>query len=120
MVDASGRNRTGALVAKALGCTPSSTSGRPGRIGSTIPGFIVSRSVPPAVLALMGEHRFARYALVFRINGTVSGEVRLSAETRSEFPGTSGKLYRLLVIGMRGHVLATRSALRSVRREAER
>ena len=37
--------------------------GQPGRIGSTIPGFVVARSVAPCVLALMGAHRFSAYAL---------------------------------------------------------
>jgi hypothetical protein len=85
-----------------------------------VPGFVVARSVPPAVLALLGEHRFARYALIFRITETLAGPVRLSAETRAEFRGRRGRVYRTLVIGTRGHVLATRSILRSVRRAAER
>jgi hypothetical protein len=111
----------GRRVAQALGCVADSRSGEPGRIGSTIPGFVVSRSVPPAVLALMGEHRFSRYALIFRI--TEQGQavpVRLSAETRAEFPGRRGSLYRTFVIGTRGHVLATRAILRRIRRRAER
>src|SRR5687768_4835943 len=58
-VGATGRNRRGRLLARRLGCVPSEASGEPGEIGSTIPGFIVTRSVPPAVLALMGEHRFS-------------------------------------------------------------
>ena len=108
------------MVAQRLGCTPSQRSGEIGEIGSTIPGFLVARSVPPAVLALMGEHRFSRYALIFRITETPAGPVRLSAETRAEFPGRRGRIYRALVIGTRGHVLATGSILRSVRRLAER
>jgi hypothetical protein len=107
-------------VAKALGCAQVEHRGDPGRIGSTVPGFIVTRAVPPAVLALMGEHRFSRYALVFRIDETLSGPVNLSAETRAEFPGGRGRIYRTLVIGSRGHVVATRSILRAVRRRAER
>jgi hypothetical protein len=108
------------MVARRLGCRPSQRSGEIGEIGSTIPGFLVARSVPPAVLALLGEHRFSRYALIFRITETPAGPVRLSAETRAEFPGTRGRIYRALVIGSRGHVLATNSILRSVRRLAER
>ena len=46
--------------------------------------------------------------------------VRLGAEIRAEFPGAAGTAYRALVIGTRGHVLVTRSFLRSVRRRAER
>ena len=52
----------------------------------------------PAVLALMGEHRFSRYALIFCAAETASGPVRLSAETRAEFPGLKGRAYRTLVI----------------------
>ncbi|HLM31351.1 MAG TPA: hypothetical protein VK326_06790 [Solirubrobacterales bacterium] len=115
-----GRNRIGRLLARRLHCVPAEASGHTGRIGSTIPGFIIARSVPPAVLALMGEHRFAQYALVFRITEAVSGPTRLSAETRAVFPGGRGRAYRMLVIGTRGHALAVRSILRSVRRGAER
>ncbi len=115
-----GRSRRTRIVAGRLGCTPAESSGRPGRIGSTVPGFITTRSIPPAVLALMGEHRFSRYALIFRITETFAGPVRLSAETRAVFPGRRGTVYRTLVIGTRGHVIATHSILRSVRRAAER
>ena len=118
-IGATGRNRRRPLLARRLGCVPSEASGEPGEIGSTIPGFIVTRSVPPAVLALMGEHRFSRYALIFRITETPSGPVRLGAETRAEFPGRRGRAYRALVIGSRAHVLATRSILRAVRKLAE-
>ncbi len=110
----------GERVAGILGCTPSERSGALGRIGSTIPGFIVTRSVRPAVLALMGEHRFSRYALVFRISETPLDPVLLSAETRAEFPGRKGRVYRGAVIGTRGHVVVTTGILRGVRRRAER
>jgi hypothetical protein len=110
----------GGRLARALGCAQIERSGEPGSIGSTIPGFVVARAVRPAVLALMGEHRFSRYALIFTISETTTGLVRLGAETRAEFPGRSGSLYRALVIGTRGHVLATNSVLRSIRRRAER
>lgn len=110
----------GRLVVRALGCAPAERRGDLNEIGSTVPGFIVARAVPPAVLALMGEHRFSRYALVFRITERIEAPVLLSAETRAEFPGRSGGAYRGLVIGTRGHVLTTKSLLRSVRRRAER
>ena len=115
-----GGNRIGKRIAGGLRCVPSERSGTMPQIGSTVPGFVVARSVPPAVLALMGEHRFARYALIFRTTETLAGPVRLSAETRAEFRGGRGRVYRALVIGTRGHVLATHSVLRSVRRAAER
>ncbi len=80
-------------IARGLGCLPIERSPRFGDIGTTVPGFIVTRAVPPAVLALMGEHRYSRYALIFRIaaeqpNGRLP---RLSAETRAEFPGRAGR-----------------------------
>ena len=113
-------SRPGQAVVHRLGCEPSECHGEPGRIGSTIPGFIVTRAVPPAVLALMGEHRFSRYALVFRITERHEAPALLSAETRAEFPGRKGSAYRALVVGSRGHVLATNSMLRSIRRTAEK
>jgi len=107
-------------LARALGCEQTERSGKPGRIGSTLPGFVVTRSIRPALLALMGSHRFARYALVFSITETPLEPVVLTAETRAEFPGTKGRLYRLAVIGTRGHVLATKAILHRVRGRAER
>ncbi len=110
----------GRLAARALGCLSLDSSGEIGRIGSTMPGFIVTRSIPPALLALMGEHRFSRYALVFSVTPLGDGDhVRVAAETRAEFPGRSGRVYRRLVIGSRGHVLATRTILRAIKRRAE-
>ena len=114
-----GADRLTSPIASALGGMPAKRSGAPGEIGSTIPGFIVTRSVAPAVLALMGQHRFARYALIFRLADMREAGTRLSAETRAEFPGRAGSVYRTLVIGSRGHVLATRTMLRSIRRLAE-
>jgi hypothetical protein len=71
-------------------------------------------------LALEGRHRFSRYALTFRIDDLGDGASRLRAETRAEFPGARGSVYRALVIGTRGHTLATRRMLNSVGRRAER
>lgn len=114
------QGRTGEPLARALGCAQTEAEGEPGEIGSTIPGFVVARSVRPAVLALMGQHRFSRYALIFSIVEKPSGLVLLGAQTRAEFPGRRGRIYRGLVIGTRGHVLATTRILRAVRRRAER
>jgi hypothetical protein len=93
--------------------------GELGTIGSTLPGFVVARAIPPAVLALLGQHRFSRYALIFRIEKTSAG-VHMRAETRAEFPGAKGRAYRGMVIGTRGHVLVTRRVLSAVKRRAER
>jgi hypothetical protein len=119
-VAGSGRSRIGPPLARGLHCVANETSGVPGQIGSTIPGFIVSRSIAPAVLALMGEHRFARYALIFCAADTAAGPVRLSAETRAEFPGMKGSVYRTLVIRTHAHDVVTNAILRKVRRRAER
>lgn len=106
-------------LAQALRCVPNERSGTPGEIGSTVPGFIATRAVRPAVLALMGEHRFSRYALIFSATETPTGLVELRATTRALFPGRAGSVYRAMVVGTRGHVFATRSILRAVRRRAE-
>jgi hypothetical protein len=108
-----------ARYARAVGCSETETSGEPHRIGSTVPGFVVARVVPPAVLALEGRHRFSHYALVFRLEPTKDDQTLLRAETRAQFPGLAGRAYRGLVIGTRGHVLAVTSLLRAARRRAE-
>jgi len=105
--------------ATALGCEHTEASGGM-TIGSTIPGFIVSRSIRPAMLVLLGEHRFSQYALLFRVDALDGGRSLLRAETRAEFPGIRGHIYRTLVIGTRGHVLAVMRMLRAIRRRAER
>jgi hypothetical protein len=115
-----GEGRTAPPVSRALGCTQTEAEGEPGRIGWKLPGFVVTRSIRPAVLALVGQHRFSRYALIFTIIEKPSGLVLLSAQTRAEFPGRKGSVYRGLVIGTRGHVVATTGILRAVRRRAER
>ena len=114
-----GSPRSGA-IARALGCEPSGTSGwdRPG-VGSTLPGFRVVTAQPPGRLVVAGSHRFSRYGLVVRIEGTPAG-ARVCAETRAAFPGPHGALYRLAVIGSGGHVVAVRRILRAVARSAER
>jgi hypothetical protein len=115
-----GEERRSKALAKGLGCTPCDAEGDWGEIGSSVPGFLVTRAVAPAVLALMGEHRFSRYALIFRIVERNSGLTECSAETRAEFPGGKGKAYKGLLIGTRGHVVVTNSILRSIRKLAER
>lgn len=106
--------------ARALGCEQVDVAGDPDQIGSTFPGFLVVRVVKPAVYALEGDHRYAAYGLVFRLDEHLDGTTTLRAETRGDFPGLKGRLYRGLVIGTRGHVLAVLSVLRAVRRRAER
>jgi hypothetical protein len=109
-----------AQLAALLGCRERGMNGKAGEEGSTIVGFRVVRSAPPAELALAGRHRFSDYALTFSIDDVGGGRSRLSATTRAEFPGATGRVYRALVIGSRGHVLAVRSILAAVRERAER
>ena len=108
------------MVGRLLGVRPLESEGDPLEQGSTIVGFRVARAVRPAELALEGQHRFSRYALIFRIDPLGPGRSRLRAETRAEFPGSKGRVYRALVIGTRGHVVVVRRLLEGARQRAER
>jgi len=108
-------------VAGLVGCDDRAASGpRPLAVGSTVPGFHVAGAEPQRELVLVGAHRFSRYALSFRLDDLGGGRTRLRAETRAEFPGLKGSIYRALVIGTRMHVLVTRRLLAAVRVRAER
>ena len=110
-----------AAVARALGCRdPAPRGPRPLTAGSAFPGFHVVTADAPRELELAGSHRYSRYALILRLDEPAPGQVRLRAETRAEFPGPLGAVYRALVIGTRGHVLAVRRLLAAVKRRAER
>jgi hypothetical protein len=74
---------------------------------------------PLSRLLLRGRHRFSEYKLDFRIDET-DGSTRCRAETRARFPGRSGRLYRLAVIGTKSHRLLVHRMLRDIRRAAER
>ena len=105
---------TAARYARLVGCVPAIASGpRPVEVGSTVPGFEVTALDPQCELVLSGRHRFARYQVVFRVS-----EATVTTESRAEFPGRLGGIYRVLVIGTRLHVLAVRRMLRSIAREA--
>jgi hypothetical protein len=110
-----------ARFAGLLGCEDLRASGpRPLEAGSAMPGFHVPVADPPRELALAGSHRFSRYALVFRVDELGEGRSRLRAETRAEFPGAKGAVYKTLVIRTRMHVLVTRRILAAVKARAER
>lgn len=107
--------------ARALGCVDTEASGpRPLAQGSTLPGFHVAAATAPTEFALAGRHRFSDYALILRLDQLDGERTRVRAETRAEFPGAKGAVYKGLVIGTRVHVLATRRVLTSVKRRAER
>lgn len=108
-------------IARVLACEDGGRSGpRPLAAGSRLPGFHVSSALVDHELALVGRHRFSRYALTFRLQPIGAGRCRVSAETRAEFPGAVGRLYRALVIGTRGHVAVVRLILLAVRHTAQR
>lgn len=105
---------------KRVGAAQTEAGGDLHHPGGTLPGFIVTRAIPPVMLALAGEHRFAEYAVVFRIDLLPGQRSRVRLETRAEFHGTRGRFYRIGVLGTRGHVLVVRRMLRSIKRRAER
>jgi hypothetical protein len=104
-----------------LGCADTAAAGpRPLAVGSAFPGFHIAAATAPRELALAGSHRFSRYGLTFRLDELPGGRTRLWAESRAEFPGAKGAVYRTLVIGTRAHVLATRRVIGAVKTRAER
>lgn len=105
--------------ARLLGCQDTRPEGpRPLAPGSSLPGFHVAQALAPELLDLAGSHRYARYLLRFRLEPMGEGHTRLRAITRAEFPGLLGRLYRLLVISSRLHLLATRRMLSMVKKRA--
>jgi hypothetical protein len=108
-------------VARLLGCAETEASGpRPLAEGSTVPGFRIADARPAEELALAGRHRLSDYALIFWLDREDGTGTRVRAETRAEFPGVRGSIYRTLVIRTRGHVLVTRRLLSATKRRAER
>ncbi|HTR73982.1 MAG TPA: hypothetical protein VMH33_01830 [Solirubrobacterales bacterium] len=106
--------------ARAVGCADVEAGGpRPLEVGSTVPAFHVAALIPEKTLVLAGSHHFSDYELVFRLEPLGGARSRLVAETRAEFPGLKGGVYRALVIGTRMHVLVVRRLLRSVARRGE-
>jgi hypothetical protein len=59
--------RSAALLARLLGTAETRPHGDPTEPGSTITGFRIGRTDAPVELVLEGEHRFSRYALIFRM-----------------------------------------------------
>ena len=90
-----------------------------GRLVVADPAFAVTAEQRPERLVLEGRHRFSRYAIVVRV-GAAPGGSRVRLESRAAFPGPHGALYRLAVVGSRGHVVAVRRLLAAIRRSAER
>ncbi|MGZ4675792.1 MAG: hypothetical protein ACXVJ7_03750 [Acidimicrobiia bacterium] len=113
-------HRGASIYARAIRCDESEAAGpRPITRGSAVPGFRVSTATPGSLLVLEGHHRFSSYALTFRLEALGADHTRLHAETRAAFPGVAGRLYRLVVIGTGGHVVAVRRLLAGIQRRAE-
>ena len=113
-------SRAAQRTARLLGCADTEARGpRPLALGAAFAGFHVEAAEPSRQLTLAGSHRFSNYALIFRLDERGDG-ILLRAETRAEFLGFKGSVYRALVIGSRGHVVVTRGVLRTVKRRAER
>ena len=112
--------RLSTRFARALGASETERSGEPDMIGSTFPGFLVARVIEPAVLAMEGQHRYSRYGLIFSLEPTKDERTLLRAETRADFPGFKGGVYKGLVIGSRGHVVVVNRLLRAIKKRAER
>ena len=106
--------------ARLVRCEDTTAGGpRPLAVGSTIPGFRVAEAIAGARLELRGRHAFSDYSLAFVLDGSGEG-THLAAESRAVFPGAEGSFYRTLVIGTRGHMMAVRRLLESIRKQAEK
>ena len=98
---------------------PDSNGLAPHVIGAERPGLVVCEVVPAHTFAARGRHRFSRYQVVFTIEPLSASSSRLTAETFAVFPGTLGRLYRLVIIDLGPHTLVMRAALWDLRRRAE-
>ncbi len=106
--------------AKRIGAGETVSRGDLHHPGGTLPGFCVTRSIAPVMLALAGGHKYAKYALVFRIDLLPGQRSCVKLETRAQFMGLRGRLYKAEVIGTRGHVIVVNRLLRAIKRRAER
>lgn len=111
---------TSSRLARGLGSEELEVDSNFPAIGSTLPGFVVARVVGPAVLALEGEHDYARYAILFVLDPLPDDRTLLRAQTRAEFKGGRGRAFRRLTIGTHAHGAVLRQILRKSRRQAER
>ncbi len=105
--------------AERLGAVVTVANGDLHHPGGMLPGFTVIRAIEPVMLALAGRHRFSQYAVVFRIDLLPGQRSQVRLETRAEFFGRKGRLYRAGVVGTRGHVLVVNRMLRAIKRRAE-
>ena len=87
-VDSSFLRPTARRFARVVGCEDTEPTGpRPLAAGSTIAGFRVETAVPGQELVLTGRHRYAVYALSFRLQALGPRRTRLYAERGRRSPG---------------------------------
>ena len=89
------------------------------RPGGALPNFVVTRAIEPVMLVLVGEHRFARYALICRVDLLPEQRCQLRLETRAEFDGARGRLYALALRGSGGRGRIIGRVLRETKRRSE-
>lgn len=110
----------GPLFARLLGASNVESPPPGPGVPEAMVGFRMARAERPSVIALEGEHRFSRYALIFQIEPDDGSSCIVTAETRAAFPGRAGHIYRTAVIGTGAHVIVVRRLLSSIKRRAER
>lgn len=76
-------------------------------------GFAIAEEQPPRLVSLAGRHRFSRFVMDLRVDPAPGGST-VTVVTWADFPGPRGAVYRTLVIGSRGHVLAVRRMLAAI------
>jgi hypothetical protein len=112
--------RVGQLGARALGAPYAQPMSTAAGVPDTIFGFRVERAERPSLIALVGEHRFARYSLTLRIEPVAGrSSSRLTAETKAAFPGAAGRIYRAAVIGTGAHRLVVSRLLYRISRRTQ-
>lgn len=108
----------GPLLARLLGCSEADGPPPGPGVPEAIVGFRVAAE-RPSLVSLVGEHRFSRYALIFRIEPAGGSSCIVTAETRAAFPGRAGRIYSGAVIGTGGHVFVVRRLLSSIKHRAQ-
>jgi hypothetical protein len=90
-----------------------------GRLLGTRPrsGFELAEEVEQRRVVLAGRHRFARYRLIFELAEEAGASTTVSIRSLAAFPGVRGRVYRTLLVMTRGHVVAVRRMLHTIRRE---
>ena len=101
-------------------------AGPPGRVARVVTallgadspsGFEITAEDPPHQVTLAGADRFSRYEMDLRVEPAEGGAV-VTVATWADFPGPTGRAFRTVVVGSRGHALAVRMMLRSIARRA--